>query len=44
MIKEKVLEIFYQLGFQPEFIDDNFGYRFEYEGLTIPQDNKLRRQ
>lgn len=35
MIKDKVLEILYQLGFQPELIDENFGYRFEYEGLTI---------
>lgn len=35
MIKEKILEILYQLGFQPELVDENFGYRFEYEGLTI---------
>jgi hypothetical protein len=35
MINEKILEILYQLGFQPELVDENFGYRFEYEGLTI---------
>ena len=35
MIKEKILEILYQLGFQPELVDENFGYRFEYEGLTV---------
>jgi len=35
MIKDKVIEILCQLGFQPELVDENFGYRFEYEGLTI---------
>lgn len=35
MTQEKVIEILYQLGFQPELVDENFGYRFEYEGLTI---------
>lgn len=35
MIKDKIIEILYQLGFQPELIDENFGYRFEYEGLTL---------
>lgn len=35
MIKEKVLECLYQLGFQPELIDEDFGYRFSYEELTI---------
>lgn len=35
MIKDKVLEILYQLGFQPESVDENFGYRFEYEGLVV---------
>jgi len=35
MIKEKILEILSQLGFQPELVDENFGYRFEYEGLTV---------
>ncbi len=35
MIKEKILEILYQLGFQPELVDENYGYRFEYEGLTV---------
>jgi len=42
MIKEKILEILYQLGFQPELVDENFGYRFEYEGLTVlftPEDD-----
>ncbi len=41
MIKDKVLEILYQLGVQPELVDENFGYRFEYEELTvlfIPED------
>ncbi len=35
MIKDKILEILYQLGFQPELVDESFGYRFEYEGLTV---------
>lgn len=35
MIKEKILEILYQLGFQPELVDENFGYRFDYEGLNV---------
>lgn len=35
MIKEKILEMLYQLGFQPELVDECFGYRFEYEGLTV---------
>lgn len=35
MIKEKILEILYQLGFLPELVDENFGYRFEYEELTV---------
>lgn len=35
MIKEKVLDCLYQLGFQPELIDEDFGYRFAYEDLTI---------
>lgn len=35
MIKEKVLECLYQLGFQPELINEDFGYRFSYEDLTI---------
>lgn len=34
-MQEKVLEILYQLGFQPELVDETFGYRFEYEGVTI---------
>ena len=45
MIKDKVLEILYHLGFQPELVDENFGYRFEYEGLTflyIPEDEDAR--
>ncbi len=43
MIKEKVLEILYQLGFQPEFVDEYFVYRFEYEEQTmllIPEDEE----
>lgn len=46
MIKDKVLEILYQLGFQPELVDENFGYRFEYEGLTVlftPEDEDAHR-
>lgn len=42
-MKEKVIEILCQLGFQPELVDENFGYRFEYEGLTIlftPEDEE----
>lgn len=35
MIKEKVLDCLYQLGFQPELIDEDFGYKFSYEDLTI---------
>lgn len=35
MAQEKVLEILRRLGFQPELIDENFGYRFEYEGLNF---------
>lgn len=35
MIKEKVLGSLYQLGFQPELVDEDFGYRFSYEDLTI---------
>lgn len=35
MIKEKVLDCLYQLGFKPELIDDDFGYKFEYEDFTI---------
>lgn len=34
MMKEKVLEALSALGFIPEEID-GFGYRFDYEGLTI---------
>ncbi len=34
-MEEKILEILYQLGFQPELVDEDFGYRFEYEGLTV---------
>lgn len=35
MILEKTLDVLYELGFQPEFFDENIGYRFEYEGLTL---------
>lgn len=34
MIKEKVLTVLSALGFRPEEIE-GFGYRFEYEGLTV---------
>lgn len=33
--KEKTLEVLHQLGFMPELIDDDFGYRFDYEGLSL---------
>ncbi len=33
--KEDVLAVLRQLGFIPKLIDDDFGYGFEYEGLTI---------
>lgn len=42
MLKEKTLEILYQLGFQPELVDENFGYKFDYEGFTLlytPEDD-----
>lgn len=45
MVNDKILEILYQLGFQPELVDDRFGYRFEYEGLTVlftPEDEDAR--
>lgn len=35
MKTEKVLDCLYQLGFQPELLDEEFGYRFVYEDLTI---------
>lgn len=35
MIKEKVLECLFRLGFQPELIDEDFGYRFSYEDFII---------
>lgn len=35
MVKEKTLEILHQLGFAPEELEDNMGYRFEYEGLNL---------
>lgn len=41
MSKEKVLECLHQLGFRPELVDEDFGYRFPYEDLTLlytPQD------
>lgn len=40
-MKEKVLEILHQLGFAPEFVNEYFGYKFNYEELTmlfIPDD------
>lgn len=35
MIKDKILEILYQLGFEPELVDESFGYRFDFEGITF---------
>lgn len=35
MTTENVLTVLHQLGFMPEHIDDDFGYSFEYEGLTL---------
>lgn len=35
MIKDQVIEILYQLGFQPELVDENLGFKFDYEGLTL---------
>lgn len=35
MTTEEVLSVLHQLGFMPEHIDDDFGYSFEYEGLTL---------
>ncbi len=35
MTTEEVLSVLHQLGFIPEHIDDDFGYSFEYEGLTL---------
>lgn len=34
-IKEKTLDILHQLGFMPELINDDLGYSFEFEGLTM---------
>ncbi len=42
MGREKILGILHQLGFQPEFVDENIGYRFEYEGMILfftPEDD-----
>lgn len=35
MKQEKILELMYQLGLQPELVSEDFGYRFDYEGLPI---------
>ncbi|MDE5877690.1 MAG: hypothetical protein K2H47_09390 [Muribaculaceae bacterium] len=35
MTTEEVLDVLHKLGFRPEHIDDDFGYSFEYEGLTL---------
>lgn len=42
MYKEKVLSCLRKLGFQPEFVDEDFGYRFFFEELTMlytPEDD-----
>ncbi|MDE6811572.1 MAG: hypothetical protein K2J15_04400 [Muribaculaceae bacterium] len=35
MVKEKTIEILYRLGFSPEELDDDMGYRFDYEGMNL---------
>lgn len=35
MNTEQVLEILYQLGFQPEKVEDSVLYKFEYETWTL---------
>lgn len=45
MIKDKVLAILRELGFQPELINEVLGYKFEIDGLDIlfqPQDEDAR--
>lgn len=42
-MKEKVLDILYRLGFEPEEMDGDWGYKFDYEDLTLlycPEDGK----
>ena len=34
-LKEQVIEKLLELGFQPELIDETFGYRFKYEGMNL---------
>ncbi len=35
MVKEKTIEILYRLGFAPEELDGDMGYRFDYEGMSL---------
>ena len=35
MVKEKTIEILYRLGFAPEELDNDMGYRFDYEGMNL---------
>lgn len=32
---EKIVEILHNLGFEPELLNEELGYRFEFEGLTV---------
>lgn len=43
MTTRKILDILCQLGFKPELLEDNIGYKFEYEGLNLllsPEDEE----
>lgn len=35
MVKEKTIETLYRLGFAPEELDNEMGYRFDYEGMNL---------
>lgn len=35
MVKEKTIESLYRLGFAPEELDNDMGYRFDYEGMNL---------
>lgn len=35
MVKEKTIETLYRLGFAPEELDNDMGYRFDYEGMNL---------
>lgn len=41
--KEKTLDALRKLGFMPDLIDEDFGYRIDYEGLSLvysPEDDE----